>query len=386
MHSPKRVYPLFIVLINLLFLFSSAFGSTAGPDLLTIDLSTDESRHVIIAQGDEHIYQGHPTTVLMPDNKTLYCVWTLGHGGACGPMARSEDGGKSWYRLDDRLPASWQKVRNCPTIYRLKDPAGKERLFVFAGQNEKGYMTQSFSEDGGFSWSEMSSNGLRAVMPFCWIIPIDGGKRLLGMTNVRRPGETKEAKSNVVAQSISDDGGFTWTPWSIVADVRGKKACEPFMLRSPDGQEICCIMREQNHTGPSLMMFSEDEGKTWSDPVDTPWGLTGDRHMGVQAEDGRWVITFRDMAQKSSTRGHFIAWVGTYDDIRNTKPGQYRVKLLHSYKGSDCGYPGVEILPDGTILATTYIKYRPGKEKHSVVSVRFKLEETDEILGKQFRN
>ncbi|MBI9018452.1 MAG: exo-alpha-sialidase [Phycisphaerae bacterium] len=39
----------------------------------------------------------------------------------------------------------------------------------------------------------------------------------------------------------------------------------------------------------------------------------------------------------------------------------------------------MEILPDGTIIATTYIKYKPGKEKHSVVSVRFKLEETDEL-------
>ena len=92
------------------------------------------------------------------------------------------------------------------------------------------------------------------------------------------------------------------------------------------------------------------------------------------------------MAQKSSTRGHFVAWVGTYDDIRNSKPGQYRVKLLHSYKGRDCGYPGMEILPDGTILATTYIKYRPGNEKPSVVSVQFKIEETDELLGKQLRN
>ena len=129
-------------------------------------------------------------------------------------------------------------------------------------------------------------------------------------------------------------------------------------------------------------MFSKDEGKTWSHPVDTPWGLTGDRHMGVQAKDGRWVITFRDMAQNSPTRGHYLAWVGTYDDIRESKPGQYRIKLLHSYAGSDCGYPGMEILPDGTIIATTYIKYRPGMEKHSVVSVRFKLEDTDREFEK----
>ena len=38
------------------------------------------------------------------------------------------------------------------------------------------------------------------------------------------------------------------------------------------------------------------------------------------------------------------------------------------------------VLEDGTIIATTYIKYKPGKEKHSIVSVRFKLSDTDYIL------
>ena len=37
----------------------------------------------------------------------------------------------------------------------------------------------------------------------------------------------------------------------------------------------------------------------------------------------------------------------------------------------------MELLPDGTIVATTYIKYRAGTAKHSVVSTRFKLSETD---------
>ena len=104
--------------------------------------------------------------------------------------------------------------------------------------------------------------------------------------------------------------------------------------------------------------------------------------MGVQTKDGRWVIAFRDQAPNSPTRGHFVAWVGTYEDIANGQPGQFRVKLLHSHaqRTSDCGYPGMELLPDGTIVATTYIKYAPGPEKHSVVSTRFKLSELDAKL------
>jgi hypothetical protein len=139
-------------------------------------------------------------------------------------------------------------------------------------------------------------------------------------------------------------------------------------------------MRENAHKGYSLMMFSGDEGETWSVPVDTPWGLTGDRHRGTYAKDGRLVIAFRDQAPLSPTRGHFVAWVGTYDDIKQGKPGQYRLKLLHSFAGGDCGYPGMERLADGTIVATTYIKYWNDARKHSVVCTRFRLEETDAKL------
>jgi hypothetical protein len=128
------------------------------------------------------------------------------------------------------------------------------------------------------------------------------------------------------------------------------------------------------------MITSVDEGKTWSEAKPLPSGLYGDRHVAKFAPDGRLVVFFRDTGKGSPTRSHFIAWVGTYEDIVSGKDGQYRIKLLHSYKGGDCGYPGVELLPDGTWVATSYVKYREGPERNSVVSVRFKLSETDAIV------
>ena len=126
------------------------------------------------------------------------------------------------------------------------------------------------------------------------------------------------------------------------------------------------------------MIFSDDEGKSWTSARELPAELTGDRHMSSYGPDGRLVVVFRDRAGTSPTYGHYVAWIGTYEDIVHNRPGQYRVKLLHSHAGPDCGYSGLERLPDGTMVATTYIKYRPGPQKHSIVSVRFKLAEIDQ--------
>jgi photosystem II stability/assembly factor-like uncharacterized protein len=365
-------------LFGLLTLAGFAVETPTPESLPLVDLSGDTARQVVIAQGTESIYQGHPTTVLMPDGKTLFAVWSINHGGPAGPMARSEDGGKTWTRIDDQLPPGYAKHRNCPSIYRMVDKAGKERLWVFSAHP---LMPRIVSEDGGKTWAEMPALGFPCVMTFSSVVRLHDG-RYLGLYH--RGPDGKDKPPLEVLQTTTADGGVTWSEPQIVAKVEGKNPCEPFVFRSPDGKELCCLMRENTHKGRSLMMFSTDEGRTWSEPTDTPWGLTGDRHAGVQTPDGRIVIAFRDQALGSPTRGHFVAWVGKYEDIRKAQPGQYRIKLLHSNakRVGDCGYAGVELLQDGTIVATTYVQYRPGAEKNSVVSTRFKLSESDVLLSR----
>ena len=169
----------------------------------------------------------------------------------------------------------------------------------------------------------------------------------------------------------------------LLLDVEGQLPCEPYVFRSPDRSELCFLIRENTHKCKSLMMFSQDEAQTWSEPVDTPWMLTGDRHQGIATGSGQLVIAFRDRAPASETDGHFVVWVGSYEGIRNGQADRYRIKLLHSHAGSDCGYPGVELLPDGTIAAATDIKYQSRNKRYSVVSLRFKLEETEDRLSDQ---
>lgn len=344
-------------------------------DLPIVDISDWTHRQVVIAAGTEEIYQGHATTLLMPNNRTMFAVWSYEHGGRSGPMARSDDAGVTWTRLDDSLPANYANHRNCPSLYRIVAPDGKERLWVFSGSRG---MERLMSEDDGETWTEMPPLGFRCGMPFTGMIRLrDGRTAAFGQMRVE---DTEQG----VVMSTTDDGGLTWTQPRVIAQQKGKNLCEPFVLRSPDGKELCVLIRENHHTANSMMCFSRDEGETWTQPEDTSWGLTGDRHEGVQAPDGRWVIAFRDRALGSSTYGQFVAWVGTYDDIRHARPGQFRIKLLHHYGSprdgygwahTDTGYPGMEILPDGTIVATTYLKYWDDERRHSVVGTRFKLDE-----------
>jgi hypothetical protein len=331
-----------------------------------IDISGQTSRHIIIAAGTPDLYNGHPTTVMLDDNKTIFCTWSYDHGGATGFLAVSEDAGLTWKNLP--IPEDWLTTSSCPSIYNLKDKEGKERLMIFVAKPE---MSQTYSEDKGKTWSPVKSLNKPCVMAFTGIIRLTDGN-YLGLYH-------REQNMSSIWGSISENGGLTWSESELILQKEGRSPCEPCVFRSPDGKQLICIMRENQRKGPSLMMFSEDEGVTWFHVEETAWYLTGDRHVAKYTPDGRLVIVFRDRMIDSPHYGHFIAWVGKYEDIVNRQKGQYRIKLLHSYAGEDCGYPGLEILPDGTIVATTYIKYAKGNDKHSIVSVRFNLDEIDNL-------
>lgn len=365
----------------------------------TVDLSDKpEQHHTIVAQGTEQHWQGHPSTVLMPDGKTIFCVWqgrrdgSRAHGAPAGYLKRSDDGGMTWTEELD-VPANWLEIgRGHPTVHRLLDSDGVARLFVFCRDEQRTTFLQAVSEDEGKTWSEMRPIGL--IDPddapvVGWTAPISileatgpGGRRkhLMWYEKARdgRP------SVGVIWQSASYDGGLTWGESKPVVDRAG--ASEPGAVRSPDGRQLLLLIRENNRTMNSLFSVSDDEGETWAEPQELPLALTGDRHNARYAPDGRLIVVFRPVRPRTGRTwgqmidSHFTAWVGRYEDILERREGQYLIKLVHSYAGADHTYPGLELLPDGTFVATTYIKYRPGAELHSVVSARFRLEETDRMF------
>jgi hypothetical protein len=364
----------------------------------SVDISRDTTRQVVVARGTETTYNGHVNTLLMPDGKTIWAVWTYGHGGPCGPMKKSTDGGLTWSGLLD-VPDNWKTVVNCPTIHRLVAPNGRARLFVFAGT---GQMYQAISQDEGRTWSPMKKNGLHAIVAPTTVEPVENGRKLL-MWYERYTDDVNGRSPVLLWQSASRDGGLTWSETKPICSIKDAEPCEPACVRSPDKRQLLLLIREDRNRDSrrpnSLYCTSDDEGRTWSLAKELPAALTGDRHTPCYAPDGRLVVVMRDVAAESPTRGSFVAWVGHYDDIVQGREGQYRVKLLHQYElekwpapyawlqgapcKADCGYAGLNLLPDGTFVATTYVKYAPGPEMNSIVSVRFTLDEIDRQAARQ---
>jgi hypothetical protein len=76
-----------------------------APNVPVVDLSGDTARHVIVAAGTETIYEGHPTTLLMPDGKTIFAVATTYVKYRPGSAKHSVVGTRFKIEETDRLAA-----------------------------------------------------------------------------------------------------------------------------------------------------------------------------------------------------------------------------------------------------------------------------------------
>ena len=353
---------------------------------MTLDLDDQAYRQVVVDREQDQ-YLGHPTTCLLEDGKTILCVYPKGHGRGEIVYKKSIDSGLTW---SDRLPTpiNWKTSKEVPTLHRVIGPDGKKRIIMWSGL----YPSRlAVSEDDGGNWSplkEAGDWGGIVVMGFVESVGLKKGHYLAMFHDDGRFYAKNGKKTGIFTlfKTFSEDGGVTWKNPEEVFKSDEVHLCEPGFIRSPDGKRIAVLLRENSRMKNSHIIFSEDEGKTWSSPRELPISLTGDRHIGKYAPDGRLFISFRCRSPKklAGTRtyeGDWVGWIGTWDDLVQGKHGQYSIRLKDNKKSYDCAYPGLELLPNGTFVVTTYGHWSAGQAPY-ILSVRLRLDELDRMAKK----
>lgn len=310
-------------------------------------------------------YLGHPSTVLMRDGKTLLVAYPDGHGRGNLILRRSTDSGVTWKPVE----IAAQRVEETPILYRLDLPGGGERILLTTCRPRQTVMEWMWSDDGGNTWSERQSwrlegpNGIIVALASLWPVPGDKPMWRGVFHDFNFDNYTVDLTLDAGSCRFSNLRRIDFVTSDGLASSRRAGLCEAGLVVRPDSKRIALLFRPEKRLTNSMVAFSDDAGLTWTDPREMPGALTGHRHESVNLPDGRTMVFMRDYSPlhlENPSHGDWVAWVGTFDDLEKGNEGEYRIHLRRNYGNStnnnigDCGYSGVELLPDGTVLALTY--------------------------------
>ena len=376
------------------------------------------------APGTDRQYLGQPD-MIETETGRLITAYPIGHGKGPLVMRISDDGGVTWTEKTD-IPASWAGSQETPTLYTVSHN-GRERLLLITacpgwGTDSDGNTTGwnvSYSDDDGETWTEYEhfwsnfSNGNvnKVIVAMASLVQLkdENGNYIEKWMGVYHNYDMVNYKTYL---TFNEDGSMNWTePVPYLSEYRsiesGHQICEVGMFRSPDGERIVALARSQSHMNLSTMFWSDDEGETWSEPVDLPGSLAGERHKAqYDPVSGKLVITFREIQYDRDNDGVIESgdwycgdwglWVGTYEDLMNLDDGEYCVTVdedfaQNTYSG-DTGYAGFVVLDDGTFVMNSYGHWEEEFSKNwgfgnvttdlcYIRQARFTLAELEHVMG-----
>ena len=201
----------------------------------------------------------------------------------------SSDGGRTWSGIIENTPASWVNSRETPTVYRLRFSDGRDdRLILISGNpgwpgsSTPGGFECSLSDDEGKTWTELQRfyplNEEKGVVPIVAMASLTRLKEN-GVFADKWMGFFHDSDFNNYKTILTFDekGNMQWSVperyFAAHRDIEKKtNMCEVEVIRSDmgKGDELCLITRSNTKRMNSLISFSNDEGKTWSEPVEAP--------------------------------------------------------------------------------------------------------------------
>lgn len=375
-------------------------------------------------------YLAHPDLVYK-DGKYI-SMYVSGHGKGKIITKISSDGVDWGERVND-TPSSWTRSQETPTLYDLKfvDADGEFTqdgvLIMISGCPKwpgTSYKADGFqyslSADSGTTWTEFEKCYGRK-----WGDAYDCIVAMSSLTQIKENGKfvnkwmgtfhdhnfvnyktflTFEVDSD--GNIIRDDYNRPIAKWSkpekLFDNHRAYEEkyniCEVEVIRTPsgdglklDGDTLILLGRANKHETGSVIMYSDDEGETWSAPHELPPELSGDRHKAeYDPITKKLVVSFRQvlpaeynskLAKGVKAVGEgWIGWVGDFDDLLSFRTGNptYGDKVIvfgTEYGGKmDCGYSGTTCV-DGTFCMVAYGRFDEGAKNPYIRSVKFDLKD-----------
>jgi len=302
--------------------------------------------------------------------ETLAVIYRTGatHVGVTGTLAvaTSDDGGKSWSdpvqiapRWEDNrnpafgvnangelIAAFWKAV-----LHNYREDEGGNLLYD--GEAKEAWATVPGlyyvkSADGGKTWGDARSYRselLTLASPYGRIISLPDGTLLMPVYGTpRQPIEGARDLSIVLR---STDGGDTWGDETMVAAGYN----ETSFVQLSGGRLLAAARSESGHVS---ILFSDDLGRTWSDPVQVTRDGEHPADLTV-LQSGRVLLTFGRRIRPMGC-GLLLS-----DDGGQTWNTDREVLLAgDGIESGDLGYPSTAQLADGHIVTVLY--YAAGSE------------------------
>lgn len=258
---------------------------------------------------DDNTYQAWPDLTLTKSGK-LVCVFA-----ACDQhwpriktqimLCESNDRGRTWSEKKALTPAGDlpTPIWNCPRITTLSD--GRLAVLVDTNLgNENGDINSLnnllfFSSDEGQTWSEPVMTPAKGVCPDK-LLELECGRWIISC-------QYPHPKSGNLVQRLwySDDKGKTWSDPIIVGQQKDLDLCEVSILQI-NHSTLVAFHRENTMDGQDCYKtFSTDKGEHWSDPIRFP--IPGcHRPISGYLQNGKIMITYRYLQGAGGTE-----WLGT---------------------------------------------------------------------------
>jgi sialidase-1 len=206
-----------------------------------------------------------------------------------------------------------------------------------------------FGDSEGEHWDEP------IVLPFWGIVPdkflqLKNGRMIV---SAHTPDESQRLEQFLW---YSDDNGQTWSDRVTVASDPRYNLCE-ISIVPIDDNTLVAFLRENSAKGYDMFKtISYDNGETWSDLIETPFGC-GHRPTAGLLQDGRLMVTYRYMAPPM--HNFFAGFLDNDSILATTRRGHKSRIMPLAYdrnKVPDMGYSGWVQFPDGEIYVVYYIK------------------------------